>query len=260
MEERNDAALTEEEELDNEELEIEEGDESEYDDDGNIVIDEDKEDSEDEETEEVAEEEEPEEKEGPNAKDKELESLKLRYDTLEAQVKDTLSKLGVKDEDALNGLVKLAAESVDKTPEEYASDRAEEKKLEDAKALIKKMEFENLKRADLEELKANYPELSELEDVEKMENFKEFARFRTLGLSPVQAYSAANPEGVRKDAANSAKRKSLNDSKAHLRSNVPKGGAAPSAHIPNDELKMLRSALPGKSDKEIYDIYKKIKN
>lgn len=258
MEEKNDALDVEEIDLDNDTLDTED-DDVEYDDDGNVVV---SEEEESEEENEEAEEEEPEEEEIPKetAKDKDYESLDARYKQLEAQVKDTLSKLGVKGDDVLKGLVQLAAETVDKTPEEYEKDRDENKKIEDAKALIKKMEFENLKRADLEALKANYPELSDLDDLEKLENFREFAKFRDMGLTPVQAYSAANPNGVRKDAANAAKRKSLNYSKAHLRSNVPKSGAAPSAHIPNDELKMLRSALPGKSDKEIYEIYKKIKN
>lgn len=258
--ERIEAVTDEIEEPIEEELEVEEDDELEYDDDGNIVIDGD-DDLNDEENvaeDEADEEEIPEE----DAKEREIKSLTerlKRYEALEAQAKDTLSKLGVTDEDTIAGLVKLAAETEDKTSEEYVKARTETERLEAAKKLLAKQEFDNLKRADLEALKPHCPELRDLDDLEKMENFTEFAKFRDMGLTPVQAYSAANPGGIRKNAAEAGKRSARNDSKAHLHSNVPRSSGPAGVKISREEMAMLKSALgEDKSDKEIYEIYKKI--
>lgn len=261
MDERKEAELEEQE---TEEVEVEESEELEYDDDGNIVIEdgEDEDEESEEEAVEESEEENPEEEPEEDAKDKEIKSLTERLKSLEkieAQAKDTLAKLGIDDKDALNGLVKLAAETDDKTPEEYLKDKRNADMLEAAKALLKKQEFEALKKADLDALKPHCPELAGIEDLEKMENFKEFAKFRDLGLTPLQAYSAANPEVIRKSAAAAGKRTAINGSKSHLHSNVPKSSGNGGIKISKEELAMLRSALgEEKSDKEIIEIYKKI--
>ena len=266
MDERNEAELeTETEVEETADIEVEESDELEYDDDGNIVIEDGDEDEESEEAEEESEEETPEETEEEpeeDAKDKEIKSLTARLKSLEkieAQAKDTLDKLGIDDKDVHNGLVKLAAETDDKTPEEYLKDKTDKQKLEAAKALLAKQEFDALKKADLEALKPHCPELANLDDLEKMENFKRFTELRDLGLSPLEAYGAANPNGIRKSAAAAGKRTAINGTKAHLHSNVPKASGNGGIKISKEEFAMLRSALGDKSDKEIIEIYKKIK-
>lgn len=266
MDERNEAVLEE----GTAEIEVEQSEELEYDDDGNIVIedgeeaDEESVDAEEESEEESEEDEEPEEEPAVDPKDKEIESLTARLkelEKLEAQAKDTLAKLGMSGDDTHDALVKLAAESDDKTPEEYLKDKMENAKLEAAKKLLAEQEFNNLKRADLEALKPHCPELADLDDLAKMENFADFAKFRDMGLTPLQAYSAANPGGIRKSAAAAGKRTAINGTKAHLHSNVPKASGAGGFKIPKEEMAMLRSTFgDSKSDKELIALYKKVKN
>lgn len=254
----------------------ESSDEFDYDEDGNIIIpdvveelEEDPEDDgseaddadEADDSEEPPEEPEKEDSEEPHEdKDDTSNPLQEKYDILTAQVKDTLSKLGVQydDEDIVGGLVKVAAEAADKTPEEYAREREEARKLEEGKKLLERKEFEEVKKADTAELKAKFPELKGCEDIEKEPWFIKFATFRSKGLTAEEAYSAANPTGIRKSVAASVKRQNLNDTKSHLRSNVPKGGKVNDFYMSNDELRMAREALPGMSDEEIIKIYKKI--
>jgi hypothetical protein len=262
VDERNEAELEIETEVEETaEVEVEQSDELEYDDDGNIVIEDgDEESEEEEEAEEEAEEEIPEE----DAKDKEIKSLTERlkaYEKLESQAKDTLAKLGIDDKDVHSGLVKLAAETDDKTPEEYLKDKSDKDELEAAKRLIAKQRYDALKKADLEALKPHCPELADLEDLEKMDNFKRFAELRDLGLSPLEAYGAANPTGIRKSAVAAGKRTAINGTKAHLHSNVPKASGTGGFKIPKEEMAMLRSTFgDAKSDKELIELYKKVKN
>jgi len=240
-----------------------------YDEEGNIIIPDDEDDFSDEEESEELEENESEEEvpENENAEEensfdekdariKELEKLVKEY---ELQGKDTLQKLGVKSDNVLDGLIRLAAEAEEQSPEEYKKNRDENLRLEEAKKLLANMEYAQQAKEDLAEIQSLFPEAKEYKTIKDIPNLQKFAKFRDLGLSAKEAYSAANPEGIRKSVAAVTKRQSLNDNKAHLRSVVPKGSKDSVGYIPKDQLAMMRSAFPNKSDKEIYAIYKKVK-
>lgn len=257
-------------ELEPETAPTDDADEFEYDGEGNVIIPDAEEDdfSEDESASDVEDESEEENhnEESPKnpAEDREsplvAENKKLndRYDALEAQVKDTLSKLGQDSSDIMTGLINLAAEASDQSPEEYLEEMRETRKVEEAKKLLERREFEELKAADARELKANYPELKDVADIEKEPWFLRFAEFRSKGLTAIEAYSAANPNGIRESVASAVKRQNLNDTKQHLRSNVPRGGKGNEFYMSNEEMRMAREALPGLSDDEILKIYKNL--
>lgn len=247
-------------------------DEFEYDDEGNIIIPdviedeeqaeedgEDDADSDDDTDDEDKGEEQPEPEakpEGKDEKDAQYEALKKEYDALKAQSADTLAKLGVKSENVLEGLEKVAAESEDLSLEDYRKKKAESQRNEEARRLYQKIEFEKKMKADLEEIQREYPETRSLKSLTEIENLAKFGRFRDLGLSAKEAYAAANADGVRKSVAAATKQQSLNGTKAHLKSAVPAGSKDDGIAISQRELAEWRDLFPDLSDKEIRQLYK----
>lgn len=247
-------------------------DEFEYDDEGNIIIPdviedeeqaeedgEDDADSDDDTDDEDKGEEqsEPEAKpEGKDEKDARYEALKKEYDALKAQSADTLAKLGVKSENVLEGLEKVAAESEDLSLEDYRKKKAESQRNDEARRLYQQVEFEKKMKADLEEIQREYPETRSLKSLTEIENLAKFGRFRDLGLSAKEAYAAANADGVRKSVAAATKQQSLNGMKAHLKSAVPAGSKDDGIAISQRELAEWRDLFPDLSDKEIRQLYK----
>ena len=248
-------------------------DDFEYDEEGNIIIPEDEAESEeseeDEETtsdEDEASESETEEEESdaekdeptPDKRDAELAELRKKLNALEAQAKDTLSKLGVKNDDVIEGLVSIAAETDGKSTEEYLKEKSEKERSEAAEQLLRATEFEKKARADLAELKQHYPETKNLKDIRDMspDVLQKFGKYRDMGLSVKEAYAAANPDGIRQTVAESVKTQTLNGTKEHLRSSVPKGSKDTSVRMTRSELNSWRDIFPGKSDKEIAKLYR----
>lgn len=248
-------------------------DEFEYDEDGNIIIPDviDEDDEEDEEAEKNQDEKtdnnknegleksdevvEPDTKK-PDEKDEEIAKLKNELNALKIQGKETLSKLGVSSDDVLEGLERLAAESDDISLDEYKKNKAESERNNAALKMLQKAEFEKKMAADLAEVQAAYPETKKYSKMTEIDNFAKFGKFRDLGLSPKEAYAAANPDGVRQDVANAVKQKSLNN-KEHLQSAVPKGSKDSSVVMPKKVLVEWRDLFPNKSDKELIELYKK---
>ena len=248
-------------------------DDFEYDEEGNIIIPEDEAESEeseeDEETtsdEDEASESETEEEESdaekdeptPDKRDAELAELRKKLNALEAQAKDTLSKLGVKNDDVIEGLVSIAAETDGKSTEEYLKEKSEKERSEAAEQLLRATEFEKKARADLAELKQHYPETKNLKDIRDMspDVLQKFGKYRDMGLSVKEAYAAANPDGIRQTVAESVKTQTLNGTKEHLRSSVPKGSKDTSVRMTRSELNSWRDLFPGQSDKEIAKLYR----
>lgn len=258
----------------------EKDDEFEYDDDGNIIIpdvieDEDQDedgdddaadtdddtddedegeggsDDEDKETPKPAA-----EPEGKDEKDAQIESLKKELDALKAQSADTLAKLGVKSDNVLEGLEKVAAESDDMSLDEYRKKKAESQRDDAARKLLQQTEFEKKMLSDFAEIQREFPETRGLKSLREIENLAKFGRFRDLGLSPKEAYAAANPDSVRKSVAAATKQQSLNETKAHLKSAVPAGSKDDGIAISKKELKEWRDLFPNLSDKEISKLYK----
>lgn len=260
--------------------ETEKDDEFEYDDEGNIIIpdvieDEDQDedgdddaadtdddtddedegdDGSDDEDKELKE---PEAKpEGKDEKDAQYEALKKEYDALKAQSADTLAKLGVKSENVLEGLEKVAAESDDLSLDDYRKKKAESQRDDAARKLLQQTEFEKKMLSDFAEIQREFPETRGLKSLREIENLAKFGRFRDLGLSPKEAYAAANPDSVRKNVAAATKQQSLNETKAHLKSAVPAGSKDDGIAISKKELKEWRDLFPNLSDKEISKLYR----
>ncbi len=252
-------------------------DEFEYDEDGNIIIPDVVYDEEEEEDDENAAEEEgetdtPEEREDsegeegvaeptdaqPDAKDVRIAQLERELLKFKTQGKETLAKLGVKNEDVMEGLVSLAAEADGVTPQEYLQKKASEERDAQARALLQQQEFEKVARADLAELHASYPETKQYKDIRDLPKdiLQKFGRFRDKGLTAKQAYAASNPDGIRTTVATAVKKKSLHESKSHLHTSVPKGSKDDGIVMPKKDMAYWRELFPNMSDKEIRSLYK----
>ena len=194
--------------------------------------------------------------EGKDEKDAQIESLKKELDALKAQSADTLAKLGVKSDNVLEGLEKVAAESDDMSLDEYRKKKAESQRDDAARKLLQQTEFEKKMQSDFAEIQREFPETRGLKSLREIENLAKFGRFRDLGLSPKEAYAAANPDSVRKSVAAATKQQSLNETKAHLKSAVPAGSKDDGIAISKKELKEWRDLFPNLSDKEISKLYK----
>ena len=254
----------------------EKDDEFEYDDDGNIIIpdvieDEDGDDDAADTDDDTDDEDEGEggsddedkgtpkpetQPEGKDEKDAQIEALTKELDALKAQSADTLAKLGVKSENVLEGLEKVAAESDDMSLDEYRKKKAESQRDDAARKLLQQAEFEKKMLSDFAEIQREFPETRGLKSLREIENLAKFGRFRDLGLSPKEAYAAANPDSVRKSVAAATKQQSLNETKAHLKSAVPAGSKDDGIAISKKELREWRDLFPNLSDKEISRLYR----
>lgn len=270
----------------NDVAEEDQDDEFEYDEEGNIVIPDVEFDPEEDElgedTEEETPEEEPEEegKDGeseevtaeeqkeeekpeeaanvPDPRDEEISDLKARLKAIESQAKATLKAIGVETEDAMSGLVKVAAETEGKSEDEYNAEKAKRENDEIARNMLRNQMFEAKATADLKELHAAYPETKQYSHIKDLpaDVRGKFGKFRDMGLSAKEAYAAANPDGARQAVADSVKKQAQHDSKAHLKSSVPKPSKADATAMSKAELKDWRELFPGKSDAEIKKLYK----
>lgn len=192
-------------------------------------------------------------------KDKEIQNLRRELSALKSQSKDTLAKLGVEDGDIMAGLVKLAAEAEEITPEEYLRRKTEQDRNAEAVRALQAIEFEKKMKSDLAEVHAAYPETRAYDSVTKFPNFAKFGQFRDKGLSPKEAYIAANPDTVRASVATATKRQSLNETKNHLKPVVSKQSKDNSITITKKEMSEYRELFPNMSDKEIMSLYRQTK-
>jgi hypothetical protein len=86
--------------------------------------------------------------------------------------------------------------------------------------------------------------------------FGRYSELREKGLSVKEAYAAANCDAVIR-AAHSAEI-GLSGTKSHLRSNVPKRASSVTVTMSRTELAEWRSLFPGKSDKDIAELYRRV--
>lgn len=270
----------------NDVAEEDQDDEFEYDEEGNIVIPDVEFDPEEDELGEDTEEETPEEesedegKDGeseevtaeeqkeeetpeeataePDPRDEEISDLKARLKAIESQAKATLKAIGVETEDAMSGLVKVAAETEGKSEDEYNAEKAKRENDEIARNMLRNQLFEAKATADLKELHAAYPETKQYSHIKDLpaDVRGKFGKFRDMGLSAKEAYAAANPDGARQAVADSVKKQAQHDSKAHLKSSVPKPSKPDAIAMSKAELKELREIFQGMSDAEIKKLYK----
>ena len=100
--------------------------------------------------------------------------------------------------------------------------------------------------SDVEELKALFPELAELDSITKLKNPTRYAALRDMGLSVSEAYLATTPRETRQD------------NRAHLTSSVPRGAKSPASPMTKQQLNQARAIFGDMSDAEIYNLYKKV--
>lgn len=187
---------------------------------------------------------------------REKETAERELEALKKQTLETLSKLGIKADSALEGLEKAAAESDDMSLEDYRKKKAETQRNDEARRLYQQVEFEKKMKADFAEIQREYPETRSLKSLTEIENLGKFGRFRDMGLSPKEAYAAANPDSMRRSVAAATKQQSLNDTKAHLKSAVPVGSKDDGIVMTKRELAEWRDLFPNLSDKEISKLYR----
>lgn len=247
--------------------------EFETDDDGNVIIpgdgeDEDADDADSKDGDDPAPapatEEEPKTEEEPDPRDDEKESLKRQLKAMTALSRDMLKKMGVSEEDVMKGMAQLAAEASDgeESAEEYLKKIEDELKKQEEAEIAEYKKYEAMAKADLAELKALYPELADLKDLRDLPRDirSKFAKYRDMGLTVQEAYSAANPDGIRKSAAEAATKaaKKVDSGKSHLKSSVPKGANSNRITIPRETIQEWMEDL-GVSREEAIRIYLKTK-
>lgn len=222
----------------------------EYDEDGNIVIEDDAEEEGD--TTPAAEEKAP---AAEPAAEKEGEAARIlaEFEEFKRRTRDALKSLGYDGEDSLADLEKVSAEAEGKTIEEYRAKMEEARRAEADKAA----RLDAQKKADLEAIKACIPTLK-YGSVDEFPNFAKFADLCDRGVSPVDAFRASHPEDVAAATA-AAVKQGARDSKAHLVSSVPRGAKDTSITLSRAEIEGYREMFPGMSDKDIVALYRKAK-
>lgn len=251
------------EEIETIEEELDEDDDIDYDEDGNVIIDDDSENeeqNEEENTENEGEEESPEQEENPSQtqSDEEHEKTKNELENLKMQVAATLKKLGVdvKSEDLLSELEGIAAEADGITVEEYRANKSKENLNQEAVKHLKKVQFDNMTKQHIDAIHAAYPETAKYKTIFKIPNFKKFSEYADKGIPPKDAFAAANPDLIAEFAAKSTKQKNLN-SKEHLVSSVPKGAKGEKTiTMSKKTLQEWKDMFPQLSTKEVIKLYK----
>ena len=107
-------------------------------------------------------------------------------------------------------------------------------------------DYESVMRADLAELKNEFPELKGIDSVASLNNPLRYAALRDLGLSPREAYLASS---YRPKAA---------DNRSHLKQTASSGASERRTGMTRSELLYARELFSGLSDSEIYSLYKKV--
>lgn len=133
-------------------------------------------------------------------------------------------------------------------PSEEASDTAKEAEAIEhtATAAEETDEPGGTIERDIQELKEEFPELSELESITELTNPIRYAALRDLGLSPAEAYILTS------------RRKTVYDNRSHLTPSVPAKAKSPTAGMSAREFEQARQIFSDISDSEIYKLYKKV--
>ena len=107
--------------------------------------------------------------------------------------------------------------------------------------------YEGLIESDLCALREQFPELSELSNITELENPIRYGALRDLGLSPAEAYRAITTRPTRRS-----------DTRAHLKSAIPRHASSPASNMSYRELEIARSLFSGVSDSELQRLYKRV--
>lgn len=107
------------------------------------------------------------------------------------------------------------------------------------------VDYDEIIRSDILELRSRFPELSGIEDITDLDNPIRYAELRDLGLSPREAYLATG------------ERRQKPDTRRHLSSAVPKRAAMP-AGLSQSELSEARELFSGLSDAELNRLARRV--
>ena len=189
---------------------------------------------------------------GDSATDKEPPEEDKKSQLLE-QVKQTLKALGAKngtDDEMIEELQKLAADVKGVPLEKYKAELQKEEADKAAKEAIYKR--------DLDAIHTAYPTTSKYTHIKDIPNAGRFIKLMATGeMSAVEAFKIANPDIADEVIAKGVKRASLNGTKSHITSSVPKQKAV--GEISSRELKEYRELFPDLTDKQIMNLYKSTK-
>ena len=228
--------------------------EFEYDDEGNIIIPDDEDEDEDETESDGDEEAEEDEEQKPTdtkkptetAEEKKTEgedtieakyaALEAKYKALEKQAKEAVKKMGVEDEDVLEALIQVTAESSGVTKEEYKSQLSAE---------------EAIRAADLKAIQAVFPHAAEYKSIYDLPNIGRFGELRVKGATPIEAYRATHSDIIASKVAAKSK-----GGKEHLKSLPATKKSGTATRITAKDMAWLRSEFPNKTDKERIKLYK----
>ncbi len=110
--------------------------------------------------------------------------------------------------------------------------------------------YEEMERADMEELKRDFPALSSITSLGELENPARYGELRELGLSAREAYLATTTPKVQRALPY--------DNRSHLRSAIPRAHGGTGEQISAAEMREARELFSELSDSEIVKLYKKV--
>lgn len=108
------------------------------------------------------------------------------------------------------------------------------------------VDYASVLNADIEELRASFPELGNMRGIDELADPMRFGALRDLGLTAKEAYLASG--GKRR----------VYDNRTHLVSSVPGGARSAVDGISRQELDMARDLFDGMSESEIQRLYRKV--
>lgn len=117
-------------------------------------------------------------------------------------------------------------------------------------------DYSEMASADLAEINRLYPSLG-ITDLRTIDNAGRYGALRELGLSVEEAFNATNQSRIRAASAHAPRRGA--DGKAHIKGDLPASGAAAKGFsLTAREMREARELFPGKSDKEITELYRSV--
>jgi hypothetical protein len=128
-----------------------------------------------------------------------------------------------------------------------AQDAEKDEKTDASDGYPAAVNYEQIAKNDLAELKALFPALSNLTSITQLENPLRYAALRDLGLSAKEAYLATTEI-----------RTPYYDNRAHLSSAVPGMASAAKDDMTSAQLADARMIFHDLSDREIQRLYKKV--
>ena len=123
---------------------------------------------------------------------------------------------------------------------------AEQSPAPEAESAQDEVDYAAVLGADIEELKATFPELGGMKNIDELADPVRFGALRDLGLTAKEAYLASG-----------GKKRSY-DNRTHLVSSVPGGARSAADGISRADLDMARDIFGSMNESEIQRLYRKV--